>query len=264
VRRLLERVFIAPDLRRPRQHGRNTAHCDFVTASGEILSRTGIYSGAPEWKMAKPKLGSAAQKIRSKNCRRPCGDPGASQRSSRVKGALQSEQTALQASCSKRNGIATQEVPVATPQGEFKRCKIRGARCMRKSRCFLRSDASFCQEQEGSTNATLSSCKSTSLKNAKDSCRSLCGIQRRLDACASNAIKPRPDLNETKIAMATVRAALLELPAAGTSVAASLAGSDELLQQRRSEVHVRDEARASKRDCRIPKHIVRLHTIASR
>jgi chromosome segregation protein len=124
VKSLLGRTFIAPSLNSATAQLQNGhAGCDFVTLSGDLLNRHGIYTGgylngngngrAPssilgrknqiaELQMA---LAELAEKIAEL---------------SRRKGALQGEQTELQASLQQaQTELRQQEVAIATREGEF-------------------------------------------------------------------------------------------------------------------------------------------------
>ncbi|HYG23266.1 MAG TPA: chromosome segregation protein SMC [Verrucomicrobiae bacterium] len=124
INSLLERTFIAPDLSSATKQLQNGhAGCDFVTLSGDLLNRHGIYTGgylngAGNGKAPSSILGRKNQiaelQIALAELQEQVADV------SRRKGALQGEQTELQASLQQaQTELRQQEVAIATRQGEF-------------------------------------------------------------------------------------------------------------------------------------------------
>src|SRR5882724_10202352 len=124
VKSLLGRTFIAPSLNSATTQLQNGhAGCDFVTVSGDLLNRHGIYTGgylngqgngrAPSSILGRKnqitELQIALAELQEKIAEL-----------SRRKGALQSEQTELQATLQQaQTELRQQEVAIATRQGEF-------------------------------------------------------------------------------------------------------------------------------------------------
>ena len=124
VKSLLGRTFIAPSLNSATAQLQNGhAGCDFVTVSGDLLNRHGIYTGgylngsgngrAPSSILGRKnqiaELQIALAELQEKIAEL-----------SRRKGALQSEQTELQASLHQaQTELRQQEVAIATREGEF-------------------------------------------------------------------------------------------------------------------------------------------------
>ncbi len=124
VKSLLGRTFIAPSLNSATAQLQNGhAGCDFVTLSGDLLNRHGIYTGgylngqgngrAPSSILGRKnqitELQIALAELQEKVAEL-----------SRRKGALQGEQTELQASLQQaQTELRQQEVEIATRQGEF-------------------------------------------------------------------------------------------------------------------------------------------------
>ncbi|HEY2081209.1 MAG TPA: chromosome segregation protein SMC [Verrucomicrobiae bacterium] len=124
VKSLLGRTFIAPSLNSATAQLQNGhAGCDFVTLSGDLLNRHGIYTGgylnghgngrAPSSILGRKnqitELQIALAELQEKIAEL-----------SRRKGALQSEQTELQASLQQaQTELRQQEVAIATREGEF-------------------------------------------------------------------------------------------------------------------------------------------------
>ena len=124
-RRLLGTTCIVADLAAATAAWRESNGAfDFVTLAGDLLNRHGIYTGGYVNGNGNGKaavVDSRPQKSnrriadrRSRNCRNK------SAKLSRRKGALQSEQTELQASLQQaQTELRTQEVAIATREGEF-------------------------------------------------------------------------------------------------------------------------------------------------
>jgi chromosome segregation protein len=124
VKSLLGRTFIAPSLNSATAQLQNGhAGCDFVTLSGDLLNRHGIYTGgylnghgngrAPSSILGRKnqitELQFALAELQEKIAEL-----------SRRKGALQSEQTELQAGLQQaQTELRQQEVAIATREGEF-------------------------------------------------------------------------------------------------------------------------------------------------
>ncbi len=122
LQRLLGRTLIVPDLATATAGWQESGGAfDYVTLQGELLSQHGIFTGG-----AGNGIGAAAHSILSRKnqiaelaqlverLQESVNDL------SRKKGALQSEQTALQAGLQQaQSELRTQEVAIATHQGEF-------------------------------------------------------------------------------------------------------------------------------------------------
>jgi chromosome segregation protein len=124
VKGLLARTFIASDLPSATKQLQNGhAGCDFVTLSGDLLNRHGIYTGgylngAGNGKAPSSILGRKNQIAELQVALAELQEKIAE--ISRSKGALQGEQTELQASLQEaQTELRQQEVAIATRQGEF-------------------------------------------------------------------------------------------------------------------------------------------------
>ena len=124
LKSLLGRTFIAADLSTATKQIQNGhGGCDFVTLSGDLLSRHGIYtggylSGSGHSKAPSSILGRKNQitelQAQVANLQERVAE------ASRQRGALLSEQTELQASLQEaQNELRQQEVAIATRAGEF-------------------------------------------------------------------------------------------------------------------------------------------------
>ncbi|MGD1088560.1 MAG: chromosome segregation protein SMC [Verrucomicrobiota bacterium] len=124
LRALLGRTFIASDLATATTQIQNGhAGCDFVTLTGDLLSRHGIYTGGYLNGHGNPKapasiLGRKNQIAELQNELTEIQNRVAG--ASRKRGALLSEQTELQASLQQaQTELHDQEVAIATREGEF-------------------------------------------------------------------------------------------------------------------------------------------------
>ncbi|MCX6906052.1 MAG: chromosome segregation protein SMC, partial [Verrucomicrobia bacterium] len=125
LRGLLGRTFIVPDLAAATASIQNGhAGCDFVTFAGDLLNRYGVYTGgylngngngkAPSSILGRKNQMAELQAVLAQLQEQI-------NEASRRKGALQSEQTALQASLEEaRTALRAQEVAIATHEGELR------------------------------------------------------------------------------------------------------------------------------------------------
>jgi chromosome segregation protein len=124
LKSLLGRTFIASDLPTATAQIQNGhAGCDFVTLTGDLLSRHGIYTGGYLNGHGNPKapasiLGRKNQIAELQNLLTEIQERVAE--ASRKRGALLAEQTELQASLQQaQTELREQEVAIATREGEF-------------------------------------------------------------------------------------------------------------------------------------------------
>jgi chromosome segregation protein len=122
VRRLLSRVVIVANLAEATAAWRQCGGAlDFVTRSGELLNGQGIFDGGAGSQPGKTAASILGRKNQIGELQSALGQLQEQvTESSRRKGAVQSEQTALQASLQQaQSDLRTQEVAIATRQGEF-------------------------------------------------------------------------------------------------------------------------------------------------
>ncbi len=124
LQRLLGQTLIVPDLPAATAGWRETnGACDFVTQTGELLNRNGVFTGgylngAGNGKAPSSILGRKNQISELQGIIAQLQEQ--INEISRCKGALLSEQTELQASLQQaQSELRTQEVAIATHQGEF-------------------------------------------------------------------------------------------------------------------------------------------------
>ncbi len=126
IRPLLEawlgRAWIVADLAEATQgHAASGGRADFVTAAGDLLTRSGIYTGGAAGASGKTASSILGRKNQIAELQGElAGILVQVEEAGRRKGALQAEQTALQASLEQaRTELRQHEVAVATRQGEF-------------------------------------------------------------------------------------------------------------------------------------------------
>ncbi|MBU6410787.1 MAG: chromosome segregation protein SMC, partial [Verrucomicrobia bacterium] len=125
LKSLLGRTFIASDLATATAQIQNGhAGCDFVTLSGDLLSRHGVYTGGYLNGHGNPKAPASILGRKNQISELESELAEMQQRvaeASRNRGALQAEQTGLQAGLQEAQGeLREQEVAIATREGEFR------------------------------------------------------------------------------------------------------------------------------------------------
>jgi chromosome segregation protein len=122
VKSLLDRTLIVPDLASATRAWQESGGAfDFVTPGGELLSRHGVYTGGSGNGSGKAPGSILGRKNQIAELQAKVAQLQEQvNETSRCKGALQSEQTELQASLQQaQSELRTQEVAIATRQGEF-------------------------------------------------------------------------------------------------------------------------------------------------
>jgi chromosome segregation protein len=122
LERLLGQTFIVPDLPSATRLWRQSeGRCDFVTLKGELLSRHGVYTGGAGDQTEHQAASILWRRNQIAELQTALADlQHRVEHASRHKGALQSEQTTLQAAWQEdQRALRNQEVALATRQGEF-------------------------------------------------------------------------------------------------------------------------------------------------
>lgn len=120
---LLHRTVLVADLAAATVAFRESGgHFDFVTATGDLLTRHGIFTGGSATGSGKAPASILGRKNQIADLQADMARlTGQVEEASRGKGALQSEQTALQASLEEaRTELRAAEVAIATREGEFR------------------------------------------------------------------------------------------------------------------------------------------------
>ena len=233
LKSLLGRTYIASDLVTATAQIQNGhAGCDFVTLGGELLSRHGIYTGGSLSKG--PGGGKAPSSIlgRKNQIAELQAELATLQNlvaeASRKRGALQSEQTELQASLQQaQTELRQQEVAIATREGEFKALQNSNRLLFQKIETVaFESEALAVQEEEGLRKREALAVRLNELESRENAGREAVATltaemeSLRLERDAANAT-----LTESKVALASEE-----------QLAASFRQQNNALQQRLREL----------------------------
>jgi chromosome segregation protein len=213
----------------------------FVTLTGEFLSAQGVYTGgassdnsgkAPQSILGRKnqiaELRSALERIQ-----------GAVELSSRKRGALQSEQTELQASLqSAQTELRAQEVAIATREGEFRALNDSNRLLGQKIETVVyevRSLAS--QEEEGLQKCTALVERLSALETREqDRSTAVASLTERLEALRQQRDTATASLTESRVAVAAEEQLFGSLRQQRATVEQRLREQAHLVAQRRGEL----------------------------
>jgi chromosome segregation protein len=241
LQRLLGRTFIAPDLATAEAAWREWhGDCDLVTTTGEVLSRTGVYSGGAGNGNGKAQSSVLLRKNQIEELQQAiAGIQEQVNEASRVKGALQSEQTALQASLQEaQTELRTQEVAVATRQGEFNALQnSRRALHAKIENVSYEAKRLEAQEEEGLNKRNGLAAQINDFEGREQLLQAQVGeFNTALEGLRQQRDQATNSLNETKVAMATDEQLCSSFRQQERALQHRLQEVTHLLQQRRSEV----------------------------
>ena len=207
LKKLFERTCIAPDLATATAAWRESnGYFDFVTRTGEVLSRAGIFTGG-SGNGAKPATSILARKNQIEelqallsHLQEQVND------ASRAKGALQSEQTALLASLEQaRTDLKSREVAIATRQGEFNalQSSVRTLNQKIETVAYELQRLSG-QEEEGNQKRAALAARIAEFEQAEAALQAqLTEFNAALEQLRQNRETANATLTETKVALAT-------------------------------------------------------------
>jgi chromosome segregation protein len=241
LRRLLGRTFIAPDLATATAAWRETGGtCDFVTSAGEILSRSGVFFGGAGSGNGKSGSSVLLRKNQIEELQQAVTSIQEQvNEASRVKGAVQSEQTALQASLQEaQTELRTQEVAVATRQGEFNALQnSRRALQAKVENVAYEIQRLTAQEQEGLNKRNGLATQISDFEERERLLQThVAEFNTALDGLRQQRDQATASLNETKVAMATDEQVCSSFRQQERALQHRLQEVTHLLQQRRAEV----------------------------
>ena len=238
---LLGRTIIVPDVARATIAWRESHGAwDFVTETGDLLTRHGVYAGG-----ATSGSGKAASSILGR--KNQIADLQAQliqlqeqvNEVSRRKGALQSEQTELQASLQQaQTQLRAQEVAIATRQGEFNALKNSQRALLQKIETVAYETKNLtAHDQEGLAKRTalgnrlaeLESAEQTLLAQVAAHSASLDALRLQRDAAVAT-------LSEAKVALASEEQLCASLARQKAPLEQRLRELLQLVQARRQEV----------------------------
>ncbi|MHB8520578.1 MAG: chromosome segregation protein SMC [Limisphaerales bacterium] len=250
LQRLLGQTWIVPDLTVATAAWRETdAGYDFVTRTGEVLNRHGVYvggahNGGSESRPAsilgrKNQIAELQQQL--------AGLQAQTRETSRHKGALQSEVTALQASLQQAQiELTNQEVAVATHEGECKALDNAARLLHQKIETVLYEiQALATQEQEILDQRQAVTRQLEEIEARDQAARSrVAGLTAGLDELRQQREAANNDLTETKVALATEEQVGAAFRQQQQSFEQRIHELSQLIEQRRNEIGAILERRA--------------------
>ena len=243
LRSLLGRTFIAADLPTATAQIQNGhAGCDFVTVGGDLLSRHGIYTGGYLNGHGNSKAPSSILGRKNQITELQATVAELQERvaeASRLRGALLSEQTELQASLQEaQTELRQQEVAIATREGEFKALENSRRLLHQKIDTVVYEITSLAaQEQEGLQKRTLLTDRATVLETAEQSRQlQVVELTAELENLRHQRDVANTSLTECKVAFATDEQLCASLRQQKQSLDQRIRELTHGLEQRRAEV----------------------------
>ncbi|HZV34305.1 MAG TPA: chromosome segregation protein SMC, partial [Verrucomicrobiae bacterium] len=238
---LLGRTLIVPDLDAATSLWREcNGACDFVTLSGEVLSRHGVFTGGSSNGSGKAPGSILGRKNQITELQAQLAQAQEQVNElSRNKGALLSEQTSLQAGLQEaQTELRQQEVAIATRQGEFNALQNSQRLLHQKIDTVVYEIQSLAaQEQEGIQKRTALAQQVSELEARETS------LQQNLAEIAANIEKSRQQrdaasatLTETKVALASEEQICSSFAQQQQSLEQRLRELSQLVAQRRGEI----------------------------
>jgi chromosome segregation protein len=243
VKSLLGRTFIASDLTSATAQIQNGhAGCDFVTLTGDLLSRHGIYTGGYLNGNGNPK--APASILGRKNQIAELQEELAEVQNrvaeaSRRRGALLAEQTELQAGLQQaQTELREQEVAIATREGEFNALQNSARLLTRKIETVVFEVQSLAaQEQEGLQKRNELAARLNELETRER------GEQERVSALTAKLEELRQQrdaantaLTESKVALAAEEQLLASFRQQQQALTQRIQELKQVVEQRRGEI----------------------------
>jgi chromosome segregation protein len=243
LQRLLGQTVIAPDLATATAAWRETnGACDFVTPAGELLNRHGIFTGG-YLNGHGSSQGAASILGRKNQIAELVAATTEFQENvneiSRQKGALTSEQTQLQAGLQQaQTDLRTQEVAIATRQGEFKALENSARMLAQKIETVVYEiDSLKAQEAEGAQKRQALAERAAALETTeKESQVLVTQLTASLENLRQQRDAANTSLTETKVALATEEQLSQSFASQKRPLEQRLAELTHLAEQRRGEI----------------------------
>ncbi len=240
LHRILEGTFVVPNLAAAtRGWTASGGRHDFITETGEILTRQGVYTGGAGNGQGKPASSILARKNQIAELQGQVtvlhdqvGE------ASRAKGAIQAEQTELQASLQEaQTELRAQEVAVATHQGEFN--ALRNSQRVLDQRIdtvVYEIDSLAAQDREGAQKreALTARLAATEVAEAEAQQRVVASTAE-LEALREQRDGANAALTETKVEFASEEQSFAGLSRQRGPLEQRIRELDSLVQQRRQE-----------------------------
>jgi chromosome segregation protein len=245
LQRLLGQTLIAPDLASATTAWREAnGACDFVTPAGELLNRHGIFTGG--YLNGNGSSQAASSILGRKNQIAELHEATAALQESvheisRQKGALAGEQTQLQAGLQQaQTDLRTQEVAIATRQGEFKALENSARVLAQKIETVVYEvDSLKAQEAEGAGKRQALAARAATLEAAEQEGQA---AVTQLTAALENWRQQRDaanaSLTETKVALATEEQLSQSFASQKKPLEQRIAELTHLAEQRRGEIQI--------------------------
>jgi chromosome segregation protein len=242
LRALLGRTFIASDLPTATAQIQNGhAGCDFVTVTGDLLSRHGVYTGGYLNGHGNPKapasiLGRKNQITELQSELTEVQNRVAEM--SRRRGALLSEQTELQASLQQaQTELREQEVAIATREGEFNALQNSNRLLHQKIETVVFEVQSLAaQEQEGSQKRGALAAQLHELETRERAGQEqVAALTTELENLRQSRDAAHAALTESKVALAAEEQLLASFRQQQQSLEQRIRELSQVIEQRRSE-----------------------------
>jgi chromosome segregation protein len=243
LKALLGRTFIASDLTTATAQIQNGhAGCDFVTLTGDLLSRHGIYTGGYLNGNGNPK-GPASILGRKNQISELHGELTEVQLRvadmSRKRGALLGEQTELQASLQQaQTELREQEVAIATREGEFNALQNSNRLLHQKIETVIFEIQSLAaQELEGSQKRSALAAQLNELETRERAGQEqVAALTAELENLRQQRDAAHAALTESKVALAAEEQLLASFRQQQQSLEQRIGELTQMLEQRRNEV----------------------------
>ncbi len=242
LKALLGRTFIASDLVTATDQIQNGhAGCDFVTLTGDLLSRHGVYTGGYLNGNGNPKA-PASILGRKNQISELHGELTEVQirvaEMSRKRGALLSEQTELQASLQQaQTELREQEVAIATREGEFNALQNSNRLLHQKIETVVFEIQSLAaQEQEGSQKRNALGVQLNELEmRERASQEQVAALTHELENLRQQRDAAHAALTESKVAVAAEEQLLASFRQQQQSLEQRIRELSQVIEQRRGE-----------------------------
>ena len=241
LRSLLGQTLIVPDLNTATNAWREShGAVDFVTLSGELLSRHGVFTGGSANGSGKAPGSILGRKNQIADLKNEIGrEQEQVNEFSRHKGTLLSEQTSLQAGLQQaQKELSEQEVAIATHQGEFNALQSSQRLLHQKIETVVYEIQSLAaQEQEGSQKRTALAAQVSQLESGeRDQQQKAEDIAASLEKMRQQRDQSTAALTETKVALASEEQICASVAQQQQTVEQRLRELAQLVEQRRSEI----------------------------
>jgi chromosome segregation protein len=240
LRRLLDRTCVANDLVTATAAWKEAAgYFDFVTRSGEVLTRQGVFTGGVGGS-GKPQSSILARKNQIAELEAALAQIQEQvNEASRQKGALQSEQTELQASLEQaRTDLKSREVAIATRQGEFNALQSSVRTLNQKAETVAYEiERLTAQEAEGNEKRAALAARIGEFEEREAAMQSqVADFNNGLEQLRHNREIANTTLTETKVALATDEQVCSSFRQQQNQLEHRLRELEQLVTSRRNEV----------------------------